>query len=173
MGEAVLMKEEKPSRKPLIYYCIVVFIVMMLLNALVFPPLMEMQVVEVGYNEFLSMVDSGVVEEVARNESEGLITFVAKDEKDRERIYKTGIWPDDTLAERLNNAGVTFAASIPTQTSPLLSILLTWVLPLLIFVAIGRLLMSKMMGGGQIGNALTLGKANAKVYVEAQTGKTF
>ena len=167
------MKEEKPSRKPLIYYCIVVFIVMMLLNALVFPPLMEMQVVEVGYNEFLSMVDSGVVEEVARNESEGLITFVAKDEKDRERIYKTGIWPDDTLAERLNNAGVTFAASIPTQTSPLLSILLTWVLPLLIFVAIGRLLMSKMMGGGQMGNALTLGKANAKVYVEAQTGKTF
>ena len=167
------MKEEKPSRKPLIYYCIVVFIVMMLLNALVFPPLMEMQVVEVGYNEFLSMVDSGVVEEVARNESEGLITFVAKDEKDRERIYKTGIWPDDTLAERLNNAGVTFAASIPTQTSPLLSILLTWVLPLLIFGAIGRLLMSKMMGGGQIGNALTLGKANAKVYVEAQTGKTF
>ena len=119
------------------------------------------------------MVDSGVVEEVARNESEGLITFVAKDEKDRERIYKTGIWPDDTLAERLNNAGVTFAASIPTQTSPLLSILLTWVLPLLIFGAIGRLLMSKMMGGGQIGNALTLGKANAKVYVEAQTGKTF
>ena len=173
MGEAVLMKEEKPSRKPLIYYCIVVFIVMMLLNALVFPPLMEMQVVEVGYNEFLSMVDSGAVEEVARNESEGLITFVAKDEKDRERIYKTGIWPDDTLAERLNNAGVTFAASIPTQTSPLLSILLTWVLPLLIFGAIGRLLMSKMMGGGQIGNALTLGKANAKVYVEAQTGKTF
>ena len=167
------MKEEKPSRKPLIYYCIVVFIVMMLLNALVFPPLMEMQVVEVGYNEFLSMVDSGAVEEVARNESEGLITFVAKDEKDRERIYKTGIWPDDTLAERLNNAGVTFAASIPTQTSPLLSILLTWVLPLLIFGAIGRLLMSKMMGGGQIGNALTLGKANAKVYVEAQTGKTF
>ena len=167
------MKEEKPSRKPLIYYCIVVFIVMMLLNALVFPPLMEMQVVEVGYNEFLSMVDSGVVEEVARNESEGLITFVAKDEKDRERIYKTGIWPDDTLAERLNNAGVTFAASIPTQTSPLLSILLTWVLPLLIFVAIGRLLLSKMMGGGQMGNALTLGKANAKVYVEAQTGKTF
>ena len=167
------MKEEKPSRKPLIYYCIVVFIVIMLLNALVFPPLMEMQVVEVGYNEFLSMVDSGVVEEVARNESEGLITFVAKDEKDRERIYKTGIWPDDTLAERLNNAGVTFAASIPTQTSPLLSILLTWVLPLLIFGAIGRLLMSKMMGGGQIGNALTLGKANAKVYVEAQTGKTF
>ena len=119
------------------------------------------------------MVDSGVVEEVARNESEGLITFVAKDEKDRERIYKTGIWPDDTLAERLNNAGVTFAASIPTQTSPLLSILLTWVLPLLIFVAIGRLLLSKMMGGGQMGNALTLGKANAKVYVEAQTGKTF
>ena len=173
MGEAVLMKEEKPSRKPLIYYCIVVFIVMMLLNALVFPPLMEMQVVEVGYNEFLSMVDSGVVEEVARNESEGLITFVAKDEKDRERIYKTGIWPDDTLAERLNNAGVTFAASIPTQTSPLLSILLTWVLPLLIFGAIGRLLMSKMMGGGQMGTALTLGKANATVYVEAQTGKTF
>ncbi len=149
------------------------FVVILLLNALVFPSLMEQQVREVGYNAFLAMLDSGAVKEVARDESEGQITFLATDEKGKERVYKTGIWPDDTLTERLNTAGVEFAASIPTQSSPILSFLLTWVLPILIFSAIGRMLMAKTMGGGAMGNALTFGKANAKVYVEAQTGKTF
>ena len=167
------MKEQKPSRKPLIYYGIIMFVVILLLNALVFPSLMELQVREVGYNAFLAMLDSGAVKEVARDESEGQITFLATDEKGKERVYKTGIWPDDTLTERLNTAGVEFAASIPTQSSPILSFLLTWVLPILILSAIGRMLMAKTMGGGAMGNALTFGKANAKVYVEAQTGKTF
>ena len=167
------MKEQKPSRKPLIYYGIIMFVVFLLLNALVFPSLMELQVREVGYNAFLAMLDSGAVKEVARDESEGQITFLATDEKGKDRVYKTGIWPDDTLTERLNTAGVEFAASIPTQSSPILSFLLTWVLPILILSAIGRMLMAKTMGGGAMGNALTFGKANAKVYVEAQTGKTF
>ena len=167
------MKEQKPSRKPLIYYGIIMFVVILLLNALVFPSLMELQVREVGYNAFLAMLDSGAVKEVARDESEGQITFLATDEKGKERVYKTGIWPDDTLTERLKTAGVEFAASIPTQSSPILSFLLTWVLPILILSAIGRMLMAKTMGGGAMGNALTFGKANAKVYVEAQTGKTF
>ena len=167
------MKEQKPSRKPLIYYGIIMFVVILLLNALVFPSLMELQVREVGYNAFLAMLDSGAVKEVARDESEGQITFLATDEKGKDRVYKTGIWPDDTLTERLNTAGVEFAASIPTQSSPILSFLLTWVLPILILSAIGRMLMAKTMGGGAMGNALTFGKANAKVYVEAQTGKTF
>jgi len=167
------VKEQKPSRKPLIYYGIIMFVVILLLNALVFPSLMELQVREVGYNAFLEMLDSGAVKEVARDESEGQITFLATDEKGKERVYKTGIWPDDTLTERLKTAGVEFAASIPTQSSPILSFLLTWVLPILILSAIGRMLMAKTMGGGAMGNALTFGKANAKVYVEAQTGKTF
>lgn len=165
------MKEEKPSRKPLMYYVIVVTIVTLLLNAFVFPLLLEQQVREVGYNEFLAMVDEGRVTEVARDDSEGLITFAATDDKDKERIYKTGIWPDDGLLARLEAKGVKFSSAIPTQTSPILAFLISWVLPVLLFAALGKMLLGKMQGG--MGNALTLGKSNAKVYVEAQTGKTF
>ena len=167
------MKEHKPSKKPLVYYCIVVMIVMLLLNSLVFPALMEAQVAEVGYSEFLQMVDGGKVKQVARDEVESLITFLAVDENGRERIYKTGIWPDESLRERLENAGVEFAAAIPTQSSPLLTFLLTWILPILIFAALGQFMMRRLQNGGIGPNAMSFGKANAKIYVEAQTGKTF
>ena len=167
------MKEHKPSKKPLVYYCIVVAVVMLLLNSLVFPALMEAQVREVGYNEFLQMVDAGQVEQVARDDAEGLITFLATNDAGRERVYKTGIWPDETLMERLEKAGVKFAAAIPTQSSPLLTFLLTWILPILIFAALGQFMMRKLQSGGIGPNAMSFGKANAKVYVEAQTGKTF
>ena len=86
---------------------------------------------------------------------------------------ETGIWPDDTLLTRLESANVKFASSIPTQASPLLTILISWVLPILIFSFIGKLIMGRMTSGGAIGNAMSFGKANAKIYVEAQTGKTF
>ena len=167
------MKEHKPSKKPLVYYCIVVMVVMLLLNSLVFPALMEAQVAEVGYSEFLQMVDDGRVKQVARDEVESLITFLAVDENGRERIYKTGIWPDESLRERLENAGVEFAAAIPTQSSPLLTFLLTWILPILIFAALGQFMMRRLQNGGIGPNAMSFGKANAKIYVEAQTGKTF
>ena len=167
------MKEHKPSKRPLVYYCIVVMIVMLLLNSLVFPALMEAQVAEVGYSEFLQMVDGGKVKQVARDEVESLITFLAVDENGRERIYKTGIWPDESLRERLENAGVEFAAAIPTQSSPLLTFLLTWILPILIFAALGQFMMRRLQNGGIGPNAMSFGKANAKIYVEAQTGKTF
>ena len=167
------MKEKKPSKKPLVYYCILVAVIMMLLNSLVFPMLMEAQVREVGYNEFLKMVDEGSVKQVARNESEGLITFLAVDENGRERVYKTGIWPDEDLRARLEQANVEFAAAIPTQSSPLLTFLLTWILPILLFAALGQFMMRKLQSGGIGPNAMSFGKANAKVYVEAQTGKTF
>ena len=167
------MKEKKPSKKPLVYYCILVAVIMMLLNSLVFPMLMEAQIREVGYNEFLKMVDEGSVKQVARNESEGLITFLAVDENGRERVYKTGIWPDEDLRARLEQANVEFAAAIPTQSSPLLTFLLTWILPILIFAALGQFMMRKLQSGGIGPNAMSFGKANAKVYVEAQTGKTF
>ncbi len=167
------MKEHKPSKKPLVYYCIMVTVIMLLLNALVFPALMEAQVVEVGYSEFLQMVDDGKVKQVARDEVERLITFLAVDENGRERVYKTGIWPDESLRERLENAGVEFAAAIPTQSSPLLTFLLTWILPILIFAALGQFMMRRLQNGGIGPNAMSFGKANAKIYVEAQTGKTF
>ena len=168
------MKEQQPSKKPLIYYIIVAGLVILLLNAFVFPLLLENQVTEVGYNEFLAMVDEKSVEEVARDQDAGVITFSAKDENGRLRYYQTGIWPDETLLARLEGAGVVFSSSIPTRTSPILSFLISWVLPILVFSLLGRLLLTKMMsGGGAMGNAMSFGKSNAKIYVEAQTGKTF
>ena len=168
------VKEHEPPKKPLIYYCTVALVVLLLLNIFVFPLIFENQVAEVGYNDFLAMVDAGEVEEVARDDSAKTITFTARTGKDgRLRYYQTGIWPDDTLLTRLESANVKFASSIPTQASPLLIILISWVLPILIFSLIGKLIMGRMTNGGAIGNAMSFGKANAKIYVEAQTGKTF
>ena len=168
------MTEHTPSKRPIYYYAILAMIALLLLNALVFPELMQNQVKEVGYNEFLTMVDKGSVKDVSRDETTQTITFTT--EQDGKTLYyKTGIWPDDTLATKLKDAGVTFTASIPTQTSPLLAFLISWLLPILIFVALGRVLMKRVQNGmpGGIGNALSFGKANAKIYVEAQMGKTF
>ena len=168
------VKEHEPPKKPLIYYCTVALVVLLLLNIFVFPLIFENQVEEVGYNDFLAMVDAGEVEEVARDDNAKTITFTAHNGKDgRLRYYQTGIWPDDTLLTRLESANVKFASSIPTQASPLLTILISWVLPILIFSLIGKLIMGRMTNGGAIGNAMSFGKANAKIYVEAQTGKTF
>ena len=168
------VKEHEPPKKPLIYYCTVALVVLLLLNIFVFPLMFENQVEEVGYNDFLAMVDAGEVEEVARDDNAKTITFTARTGKDgRLRYYQTGIWPDDTLLTRLESANVKFASSIPTQASPLLIILISWVLPILIFSFIGKLIMGRMTNGGAIGNAMSFGKANAKIYVEAQTGKTF
>ncbi len=170
----VSVKEHEPPKKPLIYYCTVALVVLLLLNIFVFPLIFENQVEEVGYNDFLAMVDAGEVEEVARDDNAKTITFTAHNGKDgRLRYYQTGIWPDDTLLTRLESANVKFASSIPTQASPLLIILISWVLPILIFSFIGKLIMGRMTNGGAIGNAMSFGKANAKIYVEAQTGKTF
>ena len=168
-----MMQEHKPSKKPLLYYAMVATIIILLLNALVFPLFMGNQVIEVGYSDFLAMVDAGSVTQVARDEQEGTLTFLAEDEKGRERVYQTGIWPDDDLTDRLTDKGVVFAQSIPTQASPLMTLLFSWVLPVLFFVLLGQLLSKKLMGGMGAGNAMSFGKANAKVYIESQTGKTF
>ena len=151
------MQEQKPSRKPIIYYVIIASLVLFLLNAFVFPPLMEAQVVEVSYSEFLKMVDEGSVTELALDNEEQLYVFSATDEEGRTRYYKTGIWPDDTLQDRLINAGVEFSASIPTQASPLLSFLLTWILPALLFALLGRFMLSRLQNMGGPGNAMTFG----------------
>ncbi len=168
------MKEHTPSKRPLIYYAVIAAISLLLLNALVFPELLQAEVKEVGYNEFLSMVDTGDVTEVARDDTTSTITFTTE-ENGETQYYKTGIWPDDTLLTRLDDAGVEFSANIPTQTSPMISFLVSWVLPILLFVWLGRFMMKRMQSSmpGGIGNALSFGKSNAKIYVEAQTGKTF
>ena len=168
------MTEHTPSKKPLYYYAVIAMIALLLLNAFVFPELLQHEVKEVGYNEFLNMVDSGKIDKVSRDETTQTITFTSKD-AGKTLYYKTGIWPDETLIERLDKAGVKFSASIPTQTSPLMTFLISWMLPILIFVGLGQFLMKRMQNGmpGGINNALAFGKANAKIYVEAQTGKTF
>lgn len=163
---------KKPSRKSWLYYYFVVLVITMLLNALVFPSFMARRVHEVTYDQFLDMVDEGRVEEVAMQDTQ--ITFRGKDENGGTGIYKTGLWPDEGLMERLYQAGVAFAHEIPTQASPVLTIFMSWIMPVLMFVVIGQLLsrmLMKRMGG--MGNAMTFGKSNAKIYAETETGKTF
>ena len=167
------MREQPNQKRPLVYYCICVAVAMLLLNAFVFPLLMQQAVKEVTYDEFLSMVKAGEVTEVAYQDNQ--LVFIAKKAGgQREAYFKTGVWPwDDSLTDVLLQHNVRFAAEIQTQASPLVSLLVSYVVPLLIFIVIGRVLMNgmqKRMGGT---NALTLGKANAKIYIEAQTGKTF
>ena len=162
--------DDKSPKKPLIFYYLIAMVVLMLLNALVFPAMLATPVTEVGYNDFLTMIDKGQVKEVAMEEDQ--ILFTAEDENGQTAIYKTGVWPDEGLTERLYASGAKFASAIPTQDSPLLSFLTTWVFPILLFVAIGQI-MGRMLTKRIGGNAMQFGKSNAKIYVESQTGKTF
>ena len=166
------MKEQKAPKKPLIYYYVIAAVVLLLLNALVFPLFLQPRVTEVSYNTFLSRLEKGEISQVELEDTK--IGFIAQDENGKDAVYLTGrIAEDDKLVERLNDAGVEFGAVIPQESSPLLSFLLSWVVPILFFVLLGQLLMRQMqkrMGGP---NAMAFGKSNAKIYVEAQTGKTF
>lgn len=166
--------EKKPSKKPLIFYYVIVLLVLMLFNAILFPALLQTRVKEVGYSEFLKMVDSGKVTEVAIEEDNNQIIFVAE-EDGKTKFYKTGIFPDDGLRERLEAADVDFGAEIPTQNSPLLNFILTWILPLILFVVFGQFLfyMLQKRGNNMAGNSMSFGKSNAKIYAETETGKTF
>ena len=162
--------DDKSPKKPLIFYYLIAMVVLMLLNALVFPAMLATPVTEVGYNDFLTMIENRQVKEVAMEEDQ--ILFTATDENGQTAIYKTGVWPDEGLTERLYASGAEFASAIPTQDSPLLSFLTTWVFPILLFVAIGQI-MGRMLTKRMGGNAMQFGKSNAKIYVESQTGKTF
>lgn len=167
------MEEKKTPKKPLIFYYFVAMMVLMLLNALVFPAFLNGRITEVDYGTFLSQVDSGNVTQVEVDETQ--IAFVAKDAEGKEAIFVTGRMDDPGLVERLHQqGGIIFSEVIPRQNSPLLNFILSWILPVVFFVIIGQLLarmMQKRMGGGM--NAMQFGKSNAKIYVQAQTGKTF
>lgn len=166
---------KKPSGHSIAFYCLIAFIIILLLNAFVFPLFMSRPVTEVGYSEFLDMIDSGEVNEVAYMEQEGMFVFTS--EKDGKRqIYKTGVWPDDgqRLLEQLReNPEIKFTAEIPTQANPLIAFLVSWVLPVLFFFLIGELYfkwMRKKMGSG----VMSFGKSGAKVYVaNEKTGVHF
>ena len=167
------MEEHKPPKKSLIYYYSIALIILIVLNSFVFPSLMDRQVKEVDYNTFLNDIESGNIDQVALGTNQ--ITFSTKDADGNVQYYKTGIWPDDDLVNRLQDAGVDFTAEIPTQNSPILDFILSWVIPIGIFFALSQLMMktvSKKMGGFG-GNSMMFGKSDAKIYVKAQTGKRF
>ena len=169
------MHEKKNFKKPLIVYYIIMLIVVMLLNTLLFPQIERYSIKEVEYSEFLTMLSDGVIEKVQLEDSK--ITFTPIErllEKDGKTTYYTTnrVDADDRIVERLLDADVTFGQVVPEQMSPILEFLLSWVFPLVIFYALGSFMfrrMSKQMGG----NSMSFGKSNAKIYVEAQTGKTF
>ena len=165
------MKVENTPKKPLIYYIVITLLITLLLNAFLFPRVLGVNVTEVAYSDFLNMLDSGNVEQVAVDDTQ--LVFSSRDATGNVRIYKTGRMPDEGLVDRLRAGGAEFAAEIPTQQSPILSFIISWVLPILIFTALGSFMMKKMSGAMGGTNALQLGKSNAKIYIESQTGKTF
>ena len=168
--------DNRNTKKPFVYYYLIVLLVVFLLNAFLFPSMMERTVMEVGYNQFLDLVDQGAVDVVYRDDTE--LMFTLKEEFRQERgvtAYKTGLWPDPDLTQRLRDADVEFSKEIPTQASPLVSFLVQWIMPILMFVILGQILgrmMQKRMGG-MGGPAMSFGKSNAKIYAETETGKTF
>ena len=167
------MKEYKTPKKPIMYYYFIGLLILMLLNYFVFPQFMKHQVKQVDYGTFLTMVDEGKVNEVEVSTEE--IIFTGEDSEGRTQYYKTGIMNDPDLTNRLYEKKVKFSQEIVEKTSPLMSILLTWILPTIVIIALGQILVrnmqKKMMGGG--GNAMTFGKSNAKIYVESTTGIKF
>jgi cell division protease FtsH len=168
------MKEHKNNKKPFVYYYMIVMFVVILLNAMVFPYLNQMQskISEVDYGTFLSMVESGDVTKVEIDETQ--IAFLAKSNADG--VYVTGKMEDPMLVDRLLASGtkIEFGKIVPKENSVLMEAILSWVIPVLIFIVVGQILsrqLSKKMGS--FGNSMQFGKSNAKVYVEAQTGKRF
>lgn len=169
-----MVDNKTPNRKPLIYYIITVSAIIMLLNAFVFPILLQRQVQTVGYSDFLKMVDDGLISQVQLDQESDQLLFIAKDSENHEALYKTALFPDDTLRDRLEKAGVSFSAQIPTQNNPLLSFIISWILPVALFSVLGRVLMnqiSKHAGDGL--NAMSFGKSNAKIVAQQETGVTF
>ena len=170
-----MIQSDKPSKKPFIYYCAIATITLLLLNTFLFPVLLQRQVREVGYSDFLKMVDAGQVTEVALEQDSEQIVFIAKDDQGEEGIYKTGVFPDDGLRERLEKADVKFASTIPTQNSPLLNFIISWILPIAIFSAIGQMILRRIQKAGGLpgANAMSFGKSGAKIVAENETGVTF
>lgn len=166
------MKQVQKPKKPMIFYYVIALAVILLLNLLLFPRLLEPKVTEVDYGKFLQMVDNREVSEVQIQSSE----IIFSDKSSPANYYKTGVMNDYKLVDRLYEAGITeFGTPIIEQMSPIMEFLLTWVLPFAVMVALGQWLMkrmtTKMMGG--MGNTMSFGKSNAKVYVQSETGIKF
>ena len=165
-----MVEQKKNPRKSLIWYCVIVLAVMAVLNTILLPQFSRMKTKEVDYSTFLTMLENGEVKQVEKDGD--VIAFNSTNENDP-FIYVTGAWDDPELVDRLTQAGVQFTKVVPREESPWLSLLIGLVLPTALLWGAGYLLMrsiQKKMGGP---NAMSFGKSNAKIYVAAQTGKTF
>ena len=165
------MNEVKSPKKPLLYYYFVVMLLVMLFNFIAMPWMAEHQIKEVDYNTFVTMTEQGEVGKVEIQQQDNRILFTSADEK---TVYKTAMVPDDGLVQRLLDAGVSTTGEEIEQTSTLVSIL-AWVLPIIIFVALGQYMSRKMMEKMGGGNSMmfNMGKSNAKVYVKSAEGIRF
>lgn len=163
------MHEVKKPKKNLAYYYLIVLIVIMLFNAFVYPYIIEQQVKEVDYGTFMSMTEKGKIGQVEIQSNQIIFT-----NKDNTKIYKTGLMDDPDRTRRLYDSGAKFSSEIVQQMSPLVSVLLTWILPIFLFVALGQYMSKKMMGKNG-GNSMIfgMGKSNAKVYIKSSDGIKF
>lgn len=166
------MQEIKKPKKPLIFYYVIVMLILLLFNFLAMPWLAQRQVQEVDYGTFMTMTKEKNIGEVEVQEQENQIIFT---DKDKQHIYKTGMMPDPDLTDRLYDSGAVFTSEIIKQTDPLLSILLSWILPIVVFILIGQYISRKIIKNAGGPNAMTfgMGKSNAKVYVKSSEGIRF
>ena len=164
------MKEVKSPKKPLIYYYGIVLFIILLFNLIITPMLARAQVVEVDYGTFMDMIDEQNIGTVQVEDNEIIFT-----DKNSTTVYTTGAMEDPTLTERLHDSGATFARVVEQTMSPFMSFLLTFVLPLLIFIGIGQYMSKKLMeqAGGKNSMAFGMGKSSAKVYVQSTEGIHF
>ena len=164
------MNEVKKPRKPLIFYYVLVLLAMLLINMLLVPYMAERQVKEVDYGTFMDMTENKEIGEVEISDDEIIFT-----DKDGTNYYKTGVMNDDGLVDRLHDSGAKFSSEIVQQMSPLMSLLLTWILPLVIFIGLGQLMARQLMKrmGGSNSMMFNMGKSNAKVYVKSSDGIKF
>ena len=165
------MNEVKQPKKPLIYYYFVVLLVIMLFNWLVMPRILERQIQQVDYGTFMTMTEEGNIGQVDIQSNQIVFT-----DKENTKIFKTGLMDDPGRTERLHAAGAVFSSEIIEEASPFLTILVSWVLPMAIFIFLGQFMTKKLMdraGGGAGAMSFNMGKSNAKVYVKSSDGIKF
>ena len=166
------MQEVKKPKKPLIYYYFIVMIALIMVNLLLMPSIAEQEIKQVDYGTFIDMAEDGKIGEVQVNQQSNEILFT---DKKNTVVYKTGMMPDDDLTSRLYNSGAKFSGEIIEQTDPWITLLLSWILPIVIFIALGQYLSRKMMknAGGPNSMMFGMGKSNAKIYVKSSEGIRF
>ena len=163
-----MMNDNNDKKRPLTYYYMLMLVLILVFNSVIMPMFFNPKMKEVSYNNFLQMVDEGKVSKVEITDKR----LAAVDKNNEKEIYVTGRVEDPELANRLMKSKVEFTQVVPKEQSPLVTFFTNWVLPIMILFGLRQLFMY-FMGKRMGGNAMSFGKSNAKVYVEAQTGKSF